>query len=260
MNEIVGIEIDSNENLEYFYTNNLNLKKNLTVIVETESGLKFGKIVTDVHSIDNKKLKSKLNKVIRISSKQDYRTYQKNLKDAREALQKCKKLAKQYNLDINIMDAHYTHDRGQLIFKFISDTRVDFRNLARDLAAIYHTRIELRQIGVRDKAKLVGGIGCCGQKLCCSRFLKDFNSVSIQNAKNQNLALNPSKINGLCGRLLCCLKYEDECYKECRKNLPNIGQTVKIESVEGKVISLDILNKKYKVETENGVVEVGSTE
>ena len=159
---------------------------------------------------------------------------------------------------MNIIDASYTHDRTQLLFRFLSDTRVDFRDLARDLASIYHTRIELRQIGVRDKSKLVGGIGCCGQELCCSRFLKNFNSVSIQNAKNQNLALNPSKINGLCGRLLCCLKYEDECYKECRKNLPNIGQIVKTENGEGKVISLDILKKKYKVETENGVVEIES--
>ena len=259
MNEIVGVEIDSNENLEYFYTNNLDVKKNLTVIVETECGLKFGKIITDIHPIDNKKLKNKLYKIIRISSKQDYRTYQKNIKDAKEALDKCKKLAIEYDLDMNIIDAYYTHDRGQLLFKFISDSRVDFRNLARDLAAIYHTRIELRQIGVRDKAKLVGGIGCCGQKLCCSRFLKDFNSVSIQNAKNQNLALNPSKINGLCGRLLCCLKYEDESYKECRKHLPNVGQTVETENGSGKVISIDILNKKYKVETANGVVEVESS-
>ena len=259
MNEIVGVTVDNGETTEYYYLNDLKIKKNITVIVETENGLKFGKVVTDVHPIDKKKLKVKINKIVRIASKQDYNTHQKNIKDAKVALKKCKSLAQQYDLDMNIIDASYTHDRKQLLFRFLSDTRVDFRDLARDLANIYHTRIELRQIGVRDKSKLVGGIGCCGQELCCSRFLKDFNSVSIQNAKNQNLALNPSKINGLCGRLLCCLKYEDECYKECRKNLPNIGQTVKTKYGEGKVISLDILNKKYKVETENGVVEVEST-
>ena len=169
---------------------------------------------------------------------------------------KCKELVKEYKLDINILDSYYTHDREQLIFRFVSDTRVDFRNLARDLANIYHTRIELRQIGVRDKAKEVGGIGSCGQPLCCARFLNNFDSVSISMAKNQNLALNPNKINGLCGRLLCCLKYENECYKECRKKLPKIGQTVDIEGEEGKVVSLDILNEKYEVETTKGKIEI----
>ena len=240
MNNIVGISFDNSNRIEYFYTNDLNLKKNLTVIVETDNGLKFGKIVTEIHPIEKKNLKKKLNKVIRIASKQDYQTYQKNKKDAKEALKKCKSLIKEYGLDMNVLEASYTHDREQLLFKFTSDTRVDFRDLARELAAIYHTRIELRQIGVRDKAKEIGGIGPCGQPLCCARY-----------------------INGLCGRLLCCLKYEDKAYTDCRKNCPKLGETVKTSSgKEGQVVELDVLNGKYKVETKLGIEEeqVGSIE
>lgn len=260
MNNIVGISFDNNDRIEYYYVNDLNIKKNLTVIVQTDNGLRFGKIVTDIHPIDNKKLKTKLNKIIRIASKQDYQNYQKNKKDAHQALKKCKNLAKEYGLQMNILEATYTFDREQLLFKFTSEERIDFRDLARDLAAIYHTRIELRQIGVRDKAKEIGGIGPCGQKLCCARYLNDFASVSINMAKNQDLALNPTKINGLCGRLLCCLKYEDDTYKECKKNCPKIGQIVKTEHGEGKVISVETLKQKYKVETNRGIeeVEVGS--
>ena len=255
MSEIVGIEIP-NEQMKYFYTNKLNLKKNLTVIVETEDGLRFGKVVTDIHPIDNKKLKEELYKVIRIASKQDYEDNKKNEKDIKESIKKFNSLTKKYNLEMKLQDAYYTHDRQQLIFKFTSENRVDFRDLAKDLASIYHTRIELRQIGVRDKAKKISGLGLCGQILCCSRFLDDFSSVSIQMAKDQNIALNPTKINGLCGRLLCCLKYEEECYKECRKGLPNVGKTVTTSSGrEGKVVSVDVLKRKFRVETPFGIEE-----
>lgn len=256
MDKIVGITLDNSDSIEYYYLNNLKINKNITVIVESDDVLRFGKVVTDIHSIDSSKLNKKLNNIIRIASKQDYHTNQKNIKDAKTAMKKCIKLAEEYKLDMKIIEVYYTHDREQLIFKFVSDTRIDFRNLARDLATIYHTRIELRQIGVRDKAKKVSGIGSCGQKLCCSRFIKEFDSVSIQMAKNQNLALNPSKINGLCGRLLCCLKYEDDCYTECRKKLPKIGKKIQTkDGKEGQVISLDILNKKYKIQTATGIEE-----
>ena len=156
-----------------------------------------------------------------------------------------------------ILDASYTFDRSQLIFKFIANDRVDFRKLAKELASMYKTRIELRQVGVRDKAREIGGCGQCGQPLCCARFLKDMDLVSINMAKNQNIALNPSKINGVCGRLLCCLKYEDENYKECRKCLPKLGSKVMTEKGEGKVISVDVLKKQYEVDIPSiGVVEV----
>ena len=261
MNNIVGISFDDNNRIEYFYTNDLKLKKNLTVIVETENGLKFGKVETDVHPIDNTKLKKKIYKIIRIASKQDYHNHQKNKKDALIALKKCKSLAKEYNLNMNILEAEYTFDREQLLFKFISEERIDFRNLARDLAAIYHTRIELRQIGVRDKAKEVGGYGPCGRKLCCASFLKDLDTVSINMAKNQNIALNPTKINGACGRLMCCLKYEDECYSECRLKMKKIGDKIKTEYGEGIIQGLDILRQKYKVDVpEHGIVEVDKNE
>ena len=160
-------------------------------------------------------------------------------------------------LNMKIIDASYTFDRDKLIFRFLADTRVDFRELAKELAAIYKLRIELRQIGVRDKAKEIGGCGLCGQKLCCSRFLKEIDTVSINMAKNQNLSLNPSKINGVCGRLLCCLKYEDSGYTECRKCMKKIGDSVKTEFGEGKIVGLEILKEQYKVEVpEHGIIMV----
>jgi len=148
---------------------------------------------------------------------------------------------------MNIIKAEYTFDKSQLIFNFVSEERVDFRELAKKLASIYHTRIELRQIGARDKAKEIGGVGVCGQNICCGRFLDHIEAISMNMAKNQNLALNPSKINGLCGRLLCCLQYEDENYQECSKGMPSVGQTIKTNNGDGKVISIDILNRKCKV-------------
>ncbi len=153
---------------------------------------------------------------------------------------------------MKLLDASYTLDRNQLLFNFVSDERIDFRELLKQLAAIYKTRIELRQVGVRDKAKEISGLGPCGRKLCCSNFLNDLDSVGIAQVKNQNLALNPNKINGLCGRLLCCLKYEDDLYTEYRKNLPEVGDIIKNNDEEGTVISIDIPNRKYVYVTETG--------
>lgn len=255
MDNIVGVSFDNKEKIEYFYTNGLNVKKSITVLAETENGIRFGKIVTDIHPIDKSKLNRKLNKILRIATKLDYNNYINNKKESQQALIKCQNLIKQYGLDMKVIECYYTFNKDQLIFRFIADNRIDFRDLARDLANIYHTRIELRQIGVRDKAKEISGLGICGQKLCCARYINEFESVSISMAKNQNLALNPNKINGVCGRLLCCLKYENDYYTECRKECPKIGQTVSTVSGEGKVISIDVIQKKYKVETNNGVVE-----
>lgn len=257
MKEIVGVLIDSEDKMTYFETNQLNLKKNITVIVETDKGLEFGKIVTDPHPIDSTKLKEPLYKIIRIATKKDYFNYKNNKKKANEALQTCKELVKQFGLNMNVIDASYSFDRDQLLFHFTADNRVDFRDLARELASVYKTRIELRQIGVRDKAKKVCGYGSCGQELCCSRFLNEFSAVSISMAKNQNISLNPTKINGVCGRLLCCLKYEDDIYKEYKKGLPELGKMVEMKEGKGKVIDIDILKRKYKVDIPNvGIVEV----
>ena len=257
--KIVGIKFEDSDRIFYYYVNDLELKKNLTVIVSDDSVLQFGKVVTDVHPIDEKNLTKELGQVIRIATKKDYTKHLDNLKEAKKALQKCREIASKYNLDMNIVDASFTFNQDQLLFHFYADSRIDFRDLARDLASIYKTRIELRQIGVRDKAKKVSGLGLCGQKLCCARFLNEFDSVSISMAKNQNLSLNPSKINGVCGRLLCCLKYEDECYKECRKSLPNVGQIIDKDGIKGKVISIDILKKTYRVETEKGIIEINGS-
>ena len=257
MNKIVGISFLDDSQIEYFYTTLEELKKDTTVIVEINGVKKFGKVVTPIHSIDTKNLKKELGKIIRVANKKDYYQNKDNIKLSKEALKNCKKLIKKYNLEMNVIDAFYSFDRDQLMFTFYAEQRIDFRDLAKELASIYKTRIELHQIGVRDKAKKISGIGPCGQKLCCSRFMNDFDSVSISMAKNQNLSLNPTKINGLCGRLLCCLKYENECYISARKNLPKVGDIVETELGSGKVISVDILRKKYKIDTtDKGIIEI----
>jgi putative pyruvate formate lyase activating enzyme len=180
-----------------------------------------------------------MKKILRAATDEDNDNFLKNLKDADKCLEKARKIAKELELDMSILDASYTLDSKQLLFNFIADERIDFRELAKRLAAQYKTRIELRQIGARDKARAICGIGQCGRPLCCSTFLNHIDSVTTNMAKNQNIALNPSKINGLCGRLLCCLTYEDEEYVRCGKGLPNVGQTVSTEFGKGKVVSVE---------------------
>lgn len=257
MIKVVGISFENSKQIYYFNPKSFDLKRNITVIVETERGLQFGKVELPPFEIDENRLKDKLKSVIRISDKKDYLDHKKNLSDAKKALNKCRDLVNKLKLNMQIIDASYTFDRSQLLFRFLSDNRVDFRQLAKELANCYKTRIELRQVGVRDKAKEIGGCGLCGRKLCCSRFDYDFTSVSINMAKNQNISLNPNKINGVCGRLLCCLKYEDDNYKECRKNLPKLGQKIETKDGVGQVVSLDIINQKYSVNIPDvGIVEV----
>ena len=261
MTKVVGVNFKPHGQVYYFDPDKFNLKNKITVIVETEQGLQFGTVVNENLDIPASKIQGKLKKIIRIANKSDYLKHKKNIKDAALALKKCRQIVEKDNLKMHIIDASYTFDRDKLIFRFLADNRIDFRELARQLASIYKVRIELRQIGVRDKAKEIGGYGPCGQKLCCARFLKDLNAVSINMAKNQNIALNPSKINGVCGRLMCCLKYEDDCYTNCRNNMLKIGDKIKTEYGEGIVIGLDILKQKYKVNVPNhGIVEVDKNE
>ena len=240
-----------NGNIGYFLSNNINVKKNDYVIVESDRGLQVGQVLTDIKEYDEKDIADNSYKIVRIMTKADYRQDDRNKKDAKEALDKARKIVEEMNLDMRFIDSFYTYDRNQLVFNFMADSRIDFRELAKKLAQLYHTRIELRQVGVRDKAKQIGGIGPCGRFLCCSTFLTDFDSVSINMAKNQYIALNPTKINGVCGRLLCCLKYEDEQYKEMKKGLPKIGQTVSYAGVTGKVSSINLLTKKMLIEQGN---------
>lgn len=257
MIDVVSISFNDKGKTYFFSPNNLQLKNNLTVIVETERGLQFGKVVGDIQQIPEQKLLSPLKPVIRIASKNDYDQNKKNIKDATDALKKCKELVEKEKLNMQIIDATYTFDRSQLMFRFIADNRIDFRNLAKELASLYKTRIELRQVGVRDKAREVGGVGPCGRCFCCSKFLNNFDSVSINMAKNQGLALNPNKINGVCGRLLCCLKYEDDTYKEAKKKFPSVGAKVKIKEGEGSVVNINVLGGTYLVYiAEKGPIEV----
>lgn len=246
MNSVVGVYFKPNGRIYFFNRNGVSLNNGDKVIVETERGLQLGTVL--MGDIKNKEVLKNMANVVRIATKSDVSIYEKNLKDADKALIKARQIAEKNKLSMNILEASYTFDRNQLLFYFLADSRVDFREMAKELASIYKTRIELRQIGVRDKAREVSGIGQCGRELCCSCFLKDsMESVTINMAKNQNIALNPNKINGQCGRLLCCLNYEDEVYTEHRKDMPNIGDEVDTDSGKGKVVSLDILNKSYTV-------------
>jgi cell fate regulator YaaT (PSP1 superfamily) len=245
----VGVEFRKNGKQYTFDSNGYKMNEGDNVIVETERGLQFGTVVSLYGNLENEKEHSK---VIKIADKKDEEQNKKNVKEAGLALNKAQELADEFSLEMKFLDSYYTFDKKQLVFQFLADNRIDFRDLAKSLAAIYKTRIELRQVGVRDKAKEISGIGPCGRKICCSSFLSDLDSVGIAQVKNQNLALNPNKINGLCGRLLCCLKYEDDIYTEFRKDLPEVGDHINHEGEEGTVTSLDIPNRKYVFVTDNG--------
>ena len=248
------VKLGDNDRAIYFNGNDLSINVGDSVIVDTEKGLQYGV----VKSLNNDKCNLTLYKnVIRLATSSDIKKNNDNINDATFALKKCRKLVQKYNLNMKIIDAYYTFSREQLIFRFASEDRVDFRNLAKELGAIYKTRIELRQIGIRDKARFVGGIGPCGRLLCCSTFLNEFASVSINMAKNQQLSLNPTKINGVCGRLLCCLNYENKNYSEAKKNMPSVGSKIDTKYGQCKVLSIDIFNNTIKVgNDEVGIIEL----
>ena len=250
---IVGIRFKSFGNTYFFINDDLELHLNDYVVVDTENGEQYAKVTElDVENTKNLDV-NKMKHILRIANDKDVKQYEMNVTKAKDALEFARKEAKELGLDMRLLDASYTLDRKQLTFNFTADDRVDFRELVKSLAASFKTRIELHQIGVRDKSKLVGGLGQCGRPLCCGSFLNGIETISINMAKNQGLALNPTKINGLCGRLLCCLSYEDEVYTCHRKELPSIGQKIKTPDGEGKVVSLDILNKKYSVDIDGEI-------
>ncbi len=245
---IVGIKFKGNGKIYCFKNEGLELKSDMHVVVETEKGEQLGKVVnvdmTPSKNIDKDTMKS----VLRIATDKDNSTFEKNLMEAKEALNYIRELVKKENIDMSVSDSSYTLDKKQLTFNFIADQRVDFRELVKELAAKFKTRIELHQMGARDKAKSVGGLGPCGRPLCCGSFLSNMETISINMAKNQNLVLNPTKINGACGRLLCCLAYEDNVYTDHRCKLPQQGSIITTEDGKGKVTSLDVLNLKYTVD------------
>lgn len=255
MKNIVGVSFTNKGKIYNFSPQDLSLEVGEKVIVETENGLQLGVVSAPISEIDEKRLVSELKKVVRQATDKDIKQIDKNKKDALSAITKAEEIVKDLNLDMKIIDASYNFDRKQLIFQFLADGRVDFRELAKRLAAIYKTRIELRQIGVRDKAREIGGLGPCGRVLCCHQFLNDINGVTINMAKNQMLALNPTKINGCCGRLLCCLGFEDENYTELKKEFPNIGSQFSKSGKSGKVIEINIFTRTVKLETKENTIE-----
>lgn len=250
MIEVTGVRFKKAGKIYYFDPDQYNLSLDDYVIVETARGIEFGEVVIANKMVDIDDVVLPLKKVMRIADEADRKNVEQNEQMASEALTICMEKIDDHGLEMNLVDVEYTFDRNKVIFYFTAEGRIDFRELVKDLAARFKTRIELRQIGVRDEAKMLGGIGPCGRMLCCSTFLGDFDPVSIKMAKDQNLSLNPAKISGLCGRLMCCLKYENDTYEEAKKNLPDVGERVTTTEGEGKVVGLNILEKIIHVELE----------
>ncbi len=231
----------------FFGTGNYNLKNGDAVIVSTIRGIELGHCCGDVFDLDEKDLTSELKDIVRVATKEDIKAYENNKSEQESIITKTKAIVKELNLQLKVLEAEYTLDRTKLIIYFEAENRIDFRELVKKLAEIYHTRIELRQVGSRDGAKVFGGIGPCGLIVCCRTFITEFDNVSVKMAKNQNLSLNPVKISGNCGKLLCCINYENELYKELKKYAPDIGDIVKTAEGPAKVLSCDVLNKNCKV-------------
>ena len=244
----------------YYFSTNSKLKKDDRVVVETARGLELGEISQELKDISEFNLDTELKKIVRKATKKDIENYQKNVRDAKQALVTCKEIVSRYDVNMQLTNCEYTLDKAKVIFMYTSDDRVDFRELLKELAVVFKCRIELRQIGPRDKAKVIGGIGTCGLPLCCSTLLGEFNGVSINMAKNQMLAINIEKISGACGRLMCCLKYEDEIYSLEKERFPKIGSHVKYQDKDVKVTGLNVINDLVKIETNNGIVFVGLDE
>ncbi len=247
---VVGVKFKDNSK-KYDFSSEEQYKIGTNVLVETEKGRQLG-VVT---SIDKNTYNKELKEIVSVATEDDYNKFLKNAKDAKNALIETKRIVKEMNINMSLISASYSFDKKVLLFNFVSDERVDFRELVKRLASLYHTRIELHQIGVRDKAREVGGLGLCGRELCCKGVLKEVSPVNINMVKNQNIALNPTKINGACGRLLCCFNYENGIYEENRKVLPKIGEKVTYKGKTVPVVDLDIINKKYKVKMSDTVTE-----
>lgn len=244
---VVGIRFKKAGKIYYFDPDNLPINKGDFVIVETARGIEFGEAVIGIREVGEEEIVSPLKKVLRIADDEDKAKNDDNKAREKEAFTICLGKIEQHELPMKLIDVEYTFDNSKVIFYFVADGRIDFRELVKDLAAIFRTRIELRQIGVRDESKMIGGLGPCGRSLCCSSFLGDFEPVSIKMAKEQNLSLNPTKISGVCGRLMCCLNYEQSTYECIRKQMPAVGAVVKTEDGEGVVMANNILQECVKV-------------
>lgn len=248
MTRVIGVRFRNVGKIYYFSPKNLEIKSGDHVIVETARGVEYGNVVLPPRDVEDEKVVQPLKEVIRIANAQDDKKEENNRKREKEAYQICLKKIKEHGLEMKLIDVEYTFDNNKVLFYFTADGRIDFRELVKDLAAIFKTRIELRQIGVRDETKILGGIGICGRALCCHTYLSEFAPVSIKMAKEQNLSLNPTKISGVCGRLMCCLKNEEETYEELNRKLPVVGDRVNTpEGLRGEVQSVNVLRQLVKV-------------
>ena len=247
MTKVIGVRFKENGKSYYFNPKDLDIKENDNVIVETVRGLEFGKVVFVGKEVNEEELTNPLKDVIRVATPEDEKKHEDNIAKAKDALIICEEKVKKHKLDMKLVDVEYTFDNSKVIFYFSAEGRIDFRELVKDLAAVFRTRIELRQIGVRDEAKLLGGLGHCGREFCCHKFLCDFQPVSIKMAKDQGLSLNPTKISGACGRLMCCLSYEQQVYEDKLKRVPKVGAIVSTPHGKGTVVSVSILKEKIQV-------------
>jgi len=248
MVKVIGVRFRTAGKIYFFSPGKLEIKRGDHVIVETARGVEFGNVVTGPKEVEEEQITQPLKSVIRVATEEDYRIEEKNRKKEKEAFDICLEKIHKHGLEMKLIDAEYTFDNNKVLFYFTADGRIDFRELVKDLAAVFRTRIELRQIGVRDETKIRGGIGVCGRELCCHTYLSEFAPVSIKMAKEQNLSLNPSKISGVCGRLMCCLTNEEETYEELNSHLPSVGDTVTTpEGLRGEVASLSVLRQLVKV-------------
>lgn len=252
MYEVVQVRLREAGKISYFFTNGLKFDIGDYVILEADRGLDYGEIVSEAEMVLDKDIEEPLRKIIRKTNPWDHRQIEKNKKKEKELADTCSKKIEAYKLPMKLVGAEYSFDRSKIIFYFTADERVDFRELVKELANIFRARIELKQIGVRDEARILGGFGPCGRELCCAKFLKNFDTVTIKMAKEQNLSLNPTKISGLCSRLMCCLSYESDTYKDLMKDLPHIGQEIKTDKGKGRVVSVNPLNRMVTVEIEEG--------
>ena len=253
MVRVVGVRFRTAGKIYFFDPLDFSIKRGENVIVETARGIEFGTVVSDIREVDEANVVQPLKPILRIANQRDKDQEAGNKEKEREAFKICLEKIRKHGLEMKLIDAEYTFDNNKVLFYFTADGRIDFRELVKDLAAVFKTRIELRQIGVRDETKIMGGIGICGRPLCCHSYLSDFIAVSIKMAKEQNLSLNPTKISGVCGRLMCCLKNEEDTYEELNRRLPNVGDTVvMLDGMKGEVHSVNVLRQKVKVLIESG--------
>ena len=251
MAEVIGVRFKEVGKVYYFDPNNKKLKQNDTVIVETSRGIECGKVAIANKEVPDEEIVHPLKKLIRVATKDDLRKLEDNARKEKEALKICEQKVADHGLEMKLVDVEYTFDNSKILFYFTADGRVDFRALVKDLASVFRTRIELRQIGVRDESKMLGGLGVCGRPFCCSSFLGEFHPVSIKMAKEQGLSLSPTKISGTCGRLMCCLKYEQEAYTDLLKHTPKVGAIVKTPLGRGLVVETNLLTRMLKVKMDN---------